>query len=394
MTTRLLSALFAAALALAAHADDDPRQYQHGANVVELPGQAPQLIWSSSGLPPKGPASDGSWTHDIYVMPFDGKIVDGVPQDARVLIAKPEAQEPASAAVNSTGRLMVTMEDGWNARRTIAQRYGVYDAALKPLRGYPQMVEDGGHSGHVAAAGERFVVFYDTDWVQSGGESNRGTGLDVRVKVYDGAGRPLLSTPISLGKRDDWPVLASSPTRSLLVWQRYVPNTVQARLFAAVYDPERGRLVSAPFELLHDVGYYRYQVAWVPAAERFVLAATRINGEGRAWLIDPDGRRLAQLGCLPPPQREGTPVVDGGRLALPLGNGGALLLNASAENLKVVGRSASRPLLSEAGVVGRFTGAQELTLISLDRIGLARHRLNIAEPEPVADCALPPTALE
>ena len=50
--------------------------------------------------------------------------------------------------------------------------------------------------------------------------------------------------------------------------------------------------------------------------------------------------------------------------------------------------------VSEAGVVGRFTGAQELTLISLDRIGLARHRLNIAEPEPVADCALPPTALE
>ncbi|MDN0083662.1 hypothetical protein QU487_12995 [Crenobacter sp. SG2305] len=394
MTTRLLPALFAASLALVAHADDDPRQYQHGASLVELPGRPAQLIWSSSGLPPKGAEPDGSWSHDVYVMPFDAPIVYGVPQGARVLIAKPEAQEPASSAVNSAGRLIVTMEDGWNARRTIAQRYGVYDATLKPVRGYPQMVEDGGHSGHVAAAGERFVVFYATDWVQGGGEFNRGTGLDVRVKVYDSDGRLRHSTPISVGQRDDWPVLASSPTRSLLVWQRFVPNAVHARLFAAVYDPQQGKLLGAPFELLHDVGYYRYQVAWLPAVERFVLAATRINGEGRAWLITADGRREVQLGCLPPPQREGSPVVDGSRLALPLGNGGALLLQVAPGSLTVAGRSPSRPLLSESGVVGRFTGTNELTLISLDRIGLTRHRLNFAEPEPVASCSLPPAAME
>jgi len=393
MTTRLLPALFAALLALTAHADD-PRQYQHGASVVELPGQPPLLIWSSSGLPPKGAEPDGSWSHDVYVARFDTPIVYGVPQDARALIAKPEAQEPASSAVNNAGRLMITMEDGWNARNEVAQRYGVYDAALKPVRGYPQMVEDGGHSGHVAAAGERFVVFYSTEWVDGGGVNNLGSGRDVRVRVYDGDGRLQHSTPIGVGQRDWWPMLASSPTRSLLVWQRFVPGALHARLFAAVYDPQQGKLLGAPFELLHDVGYYRYQVAWLPAAGRFVLAATRINGEGRAWLIDPDGRREAQLGCLPPPQREGSPVVDGKRLALPLGDGGALLLNVATDKLDAVGRSAARPALSESGVVGRFTGTNELTLISLDRIGLARHRLNFAEPEPVAACPLPPAAME
>jgi len=112
----------------------DPRSYQHGIDFVPLPDGTYYLIWSSSGNPPTGALPDGSWPHDIYYSRIDPAHPSIKPVK---FISKPEAQEPASAAISTDDHIMITMEDGWNARLTIAQRYGVYDKDLKPILPYP-----------------------------------------------------------------------------------------------------------------------------------------------------------------------------------------------------------------------------------------------------------------
>ncbi len=168
--------VFLCAFVLASYAREDLREYQHGIDFLPRRAGGYWLIWSSSGIPPLGASNDGSWTHDIYY-----SIVN--PQSPALspvkIISNPEAQEPASSAMADDGHIMITMEDGWNADNVVAQRYGVYDQNMNPVNPYPNMVLDGGHSGHVAAVGNRFVVFYSEGWVEGGGVDNLGSGDDV-----------------------------------------------------------------------------------------------------------------------------------------------------------------------------------------------------------------------
>ena len=109
----------------------DVRSFQHGIRFIPLPDGNYYLFWSSSGNPPTGEQPNGDWSHDIYYTIID----PASPTIAPIrFITKPEAQEPVSAAISADEHIMLTMEDGWNARNTIAQRYGVYDWKLNPIR--------------------------------------------------------------------------------------------------------------------------------------------------------------------------------------------------------------------------------------------------------------------
>ncbi len=157
----------------------DLRAYQHGIGAVTDAQGVTTVFFSSSGLPPRGAGRDRNWTHDVYIARWTPQ--KAVLDRPRVFISRPEAQEPVSVAQNDTGRVMVSFEDGWNTPNEVSQRYGVYTSSLKDVKPYPNDVLSGGHSGHVAAVGSRFVVFYSNDWVDGGGVDNLGTGRGVYV---------------------------------------------------------------------------------------------------------------------------------------------------------------------------------------------------------------------
>src|SRR5690606_33978908 len=182
-----------------------------------------------------------------------------------------------------------TFEDGWEAPQTVTQRYGVYELDLRPIAPYPREVEPGGHSGHVAAVGDLFGVFYSDGWVDGGGVDDLGSGWGVYVKVYDGDGDLLHDIDIAHLQREWWPVIAGGPRRALLLWQAYIENATHAELKFAVLDPASGEF-TVPQSLNDRLQYYTYSVVWAPDVARFVVLASTVDGHGVAYLIDEDGK--------------------------------------------------------------------------------------------------------
>lgn len=303
---------------------EDKRAFQHGISLVTVNEARKLLFWSSA----VGPSQDGNWTHDVFVSDA------GTPTLPKPIIAAPEAQEPASAAISTDGRIMVTMEDGWNTDSVTAQRFGLYNSDLTPVAPYPQLVADGGHSGHVAAAGRRFVVFYSDGWVKGGGVDNLGSGQDVMARVFDSDGHLQHHVPVASGKRDWWPVLASSERRTLLVWQRFVKGQPHAKLMMAMLDPATGVLTTPPKSLANlMVRYYTYAVTWIPATRRFLVSGTTKTGPGFACLLDEQGRVLAKRTDLFPMVREAWPAVNGTNVATLTAPTGAMLLSVAGDRI-------------------------------------------------------------
>lgn len=85
--------------------------------------------------------------------------------NAQVLVSRPEAQEPPSVAINAKGTILMTGEDGNGG---INQHAGLWSSSLHVRRAYPMTIRRGGHSGHVAAMGERFLITYGEDWAERG----------------------------------------------------------------------------------------------------------------------------------------------------------------------------------------------------------------------------------
>eukprot|EP00727_Mastigamoeba_balamuthi_P004640 m51a1_g14174 hypothetical protein (437) ;mRNA; f:28037-29432 len=326
MRAHLLPAVAAVACALvcACLAASDDRAYQHGVDFVRRPDGKYWLIWSSSGNPPTGPDAHDAWTDDVYSLLVDPANPAIDPSAAATLISAPEAQEPASSAATDDGRIMVTMEDGYNATQNLCQRYGVYDSDLGGVRAYPQMVQDGGHSGHVAAAGDRFVVVYADDWTDEGksGVCLLGEGLDVKSAIYDSSGRQQGSLiDVATGdERDWWPYVAGSKTRAVYLWQRYIAKSAVADLYAAVIDPATARFVKAPFRLDTNLEYYYYSIEYLAAVDRFYVRGTYHDKDGAtcdrpettkgfAYLLDGDGTVVASHTKLEAMARESQPIV-------------------------------------------------------------------------------------
>lgn len=274
--------------------EEDLRAFQHGLDCLLLPNGNYVAIWSSTGNPPTGPDKDGEWQDDVYyafINPITG-LMDGV----KSLISYPMAQEPASSAINSDGHIMVTMEDAWNAGDDeLYQRYGVYDTCLKPIKAYPQTVYAGGHSGHVAAVGNRFVVFYSEGWINGGGVDNLGSGDDVRLASFDTNGSIETEYEVAVGNssRDWWPLIAGSADRACLVWQQYIPKKTYAKLVAGIYNPHTNSIEKRLILEADSVKYYTYDVQYIPDIDRFLVIGSYQNGKGFAYLIDEEGNITA-----------------------------------------------------------------------------------------------------
>jgi hypothetical protein len=347
----------------------DERSFMHGIGQADAGKGRTWVFFSSSGLPPRGENSDGSWPHDVYV----GEWSPGEPHLARIrtFIERPEAQEPVSVAQNTSGNIFITFEDGWNAPRSISQRYGVYRKDLTPIRLYPNDVESGGHSGHVAAVGERFVVFYATEWEKGGGFDDLGTGDGVHAKVYNGRGRMLRHVDVAAHARQDWPVVAGSARSALLVWQKYIPGERIALLEYALLDPRSGRL-TRPAGRMEPVRvqYYGYAAAYVPDIDRFVVVATRDAGRAIAFLIDDAGRRTAELDCLPPVARESSIGVDGAAAYLPTQDGRLMGLALQGDKIALRGTQNAPFAWGNSGITGIANGNGALHFVSLSPDGL------------------------
>lgn len=266
----------------------DARAYQHGIDCIDLGNNKCAIIWSSNENPPKI-VKDENWGHDIYYTIIATDTVSVFESYHPIIIAS-EAQEPASSAITSDGHIMITTEDGWNTSNTVAQRYGVYDTDFHPIKPYPNMVENGGHSGHVAAVDNQFVVFYSEGWVDGEGVDNLGTGDDVKLKTYQSTGTESSYLDVSVGNtyRDWWPLIAGSNKKAALVWQRFVKGTTSANLMLAIYNPKTNQLLQE-VKLEEKVKYYSYNVEYLPTINRFLIIGTYQNTKGFSFLIDENG---------------------------------------------------------------------------------------------------------
>ncbi len=287
----------------------DNREFQHGIDFVPLQdGSKYMLIWASSGIPPEGASATGDWTHDIYYSFFD---VDKPVIRPQLLISNSEAQEPASSAITSDGRIMVTMEDGWNAKRKVAQRFGIYDPHGRPVDAYPRLVQDGGHSGHVAAVSNLFVVFYSEGWVDGGGVDNLGSGDDVMARVYgsDGEFQREISVAVGSSTRDWWPLIAGSADHACLVWQRVVKSKAHVELMYSIFDPKTGYPVKHSIKIEDKVKYYTYSVKYIDSLDSFLILGSYESGKGFAYLVDNEGTVRAKNTAIPSIVRESKPAV-------------------------------------------------------------------------------------
>lgn len=364
----------------------DPRRFMHGIGVADAGNGKRWVFFSSSGIVPRGAMRNGNWPHDVYV----GEWLPGKPHllHVRPFISRPEAQEPVSIAQNARGDIFVTFEDGWNAPQEVSQRYGVYRRDLKPVKPYPNDVESGGHSGHVATVGERFVVFYSADWIDGGGVDNLGTGNGVYLKTYDAAGRMLNHVAVAPHRREWWPVIAGSPRNALLVWQKFIEGSTDATLEYAMFDPVTAKLDK--LGALNDtIRYYVYASAYVPAIDRFIVVTTTADDRGVAMLIAPDGHRTATLDCLPASVRESGIGVSGTHAYVPTRDGRLLTLALAPAEISVSGAQRSPIPWGTTGIAGFPAQGAAMHFVSLTPTGTRE-----ADFDPERDAPLPKAEMQ
>lgn len=379
-------------------AAEDPRAYQHGINLVPISNGAYQLVWSSSGNPPTGP-DGGDWTHDVYYTTIkpDAPSVDPA-VNAMCLISRYEAQEPASAAIAQDGHIMITMEDGYEAPNEVAQRFGVYGEHFTenpmPYDDINTTVHEGGHSGHVAAVGNRFVVFWSDGWDNSvPGADGIGTGEDVLLDVYDSTGNHLEHKDISVDNDTNawWPVVAGSSTAACLVWQQYVEGDQYCDLMYAIYDPDSNQYIKANARLETEIQYYTYDVQYIEGIDRFLVYATYYDGGGCAFLLDAVGNMAAQLKTLPAGVREAQPAIknhDNGALAVyPISSQGLLSLSLKPDAISIHETIQHDYVWSSIGCDGVFLDDSTIYVAALSVDGL---RAFVVPVKPFDDNPQPP----
>jgi hypothetical protein len=280
----------------------DHRAWQHGIDLVPV-GNRWLIVWSSWGNPPSPqPAPDGDWSHDVYYSWLDPR---NPVLDPQTLASDEEAQEPASTAINSEGHILMSCEDG---KGDINQHAGLFDQNLNPIKPYPFTVRDGGHSGHVAAMGDKFLTVYSEGWIDGGGVDNLGTGDDVWARIIDSNGNEGVEIPVSVDKspdhRDWWPVVGASDHNWLQVWQRYPSATLHGAIISA-----DGKIMKN-IDITDNIKFYYYNVKYLPSLKLYAVFGSREDG-GFVSLIDTEGNvKLTKTG-LPDTVRESKLIVQG-----------------------------------------------------------------------------------
>ncbi|MBM7457160.1 hypothetical protein HNR62_003072 [Oceanisphaera litoralis] len=393
-------------------AAQDMRAYQHGIDILPLPTGGYVSIWASEPAERLrlGPVGGEDWQHNVYAgflsfstdsasKPLSGrKSMQMAPYKVhfspQLLLAAPNAtaQEPASSAITADGHIMVTMEDAYQAEHTLMQSYAIFDTRLQPVAPYQQMVFDGGHSGHVAAVGNRFVVFYSEGWITGGGVDNLGTGDDVWLSTFSSTGKPLTRKAVVVGDdtRDWWPVLAGSPDVALLIWQRFIAGTSRARLMYALYHPLTNMMVTSPKALRDDLQYYTYDVQYLAAARQFLITGTTRQQTGFAYLMDERGKVTASNTSLPPFVREAQPAISserhGGnngsireRVVYPVSPSGLMVLSIAPNDVRLAQMIEHDYLWGYAGTDGVFVDNHYLYFQTLSPNGLQQLQVTITD---------------
>jgi hypothetical protein len=359
---------------------EDARSYQHGIDFVPLQNGNYYVVWASSGNPPKGAMANGSWPHDIFYSVIN-------PQHPSInpitLISRPEAQEPASTAISTDGHIMVTTEDGWNTANEVAQRYGVYDAQFNPVLPYPRMAFNGGHSGHIAAVDNQFVIFYSDDWVSGGGVDDLGSGNDVKAQIYHANGKLEADVNVAVGdaSRDWWPLVAGSKNRAALVWQRYVDKQTYSQLMLAILDVKRKRLAVKAIKIEDTVKYYTYSVTYLPSLERFLILGAYQAGGGFGYLLDQDGKIVASNTSLPAIVRESQSIVleqaGKAKVVQPIAPNGLVELTVTASAITLKSIIADDYVWQYSGTDGIFVNANTVYIVSTSPTGLVEKTLHL-----------------
>jgi hypothetical protein len=351
----------------------DRRQYLHGVNLVPV-DERYLLVFSSNSYPPR---HDTQWNHDIFyswIDPSDPQL------DVHLLIRHDEAQEPASAAINSQGKLLITNEDGSDG---INQFASLWNSDLTPIRSYPDMlIRRGGHSGHAAALHDRFLVVYGEEWIKEGGVDDLGTGDDVWGRIIDGKGRPGPEIEIAVGDetRDWWPIVAASDAEALVVWQRYQSeddddgNRIEgASLEGAIVDATGS--VRTRLRIASEVDFYVYDVRYVPSLRLYLVLGSDSDG-GFGALIDPAGRIVAQRHGLPRTIREAGTAITGGQTGAtavyPTAPTGVAVLSLGNRSINLVDTIAGEVEWDGVGTDGIFVAPNKVLFAagSIDGIHL------------------------
>lgn len=383
-TGSLIPFIFLFFSATLACAQEDHRAWQHGVELLKLNGKN-ILIWGSWDNPPvASPGQD--WKHDIYYASMDscGKITP-----PSLLVGGHEAQEPPSAAVNSHGKILITWEDGSDGINQYATFWNARDR--KPDKKF--LIRDGGHSGHVAASQDRFLVAYSEDWVDADdGFLGRGTGKNLLARIVEDNGRVGPEINISPGnsaKREDWPLVAGSASGWMIVWQRYPRRTLHAVVVSRAGAVLPQTLIAKDLR----VGYH-YDVQYIPALDAyFILAAT--TNSGVAVLIDAQGKILARNDKLPPIVSESRFVWTTGPSGIigiyPLIPSGVALVHVTAKKITLQETLTADFQWDYIGTVGTFVSPSKAVFATLSKNGLKTATFNLAESSLVphsADCAL------
>jgi hypothetical protein len=344
--------------AVAGDQEEDHRAWQHGVDLLRV-GEKLLVVWGSPGNPPRSNLG-GDWQHDVYYA-----WVKGDKLEPQVLVSQPEAQEPPSAAINSRGTILMTSEDGNGG---INQHAGLWDSTLNVLQKYPFTIRRGGHSGHVAAMGDRFLVAYSEGWVDGGGWLNLGTGNGVYARIVENDGTRLPEIKIATGHRDGWPLVAGSDRNWLVVWQRYPELTLHAALVNAAGKVEVQRQISGGMPLR-----YAYDVEYSPQLAAYVVAGSSGDG-GFVSLISLSGDILATARGLPPMVSESRIVVgrDGSRViaAYPVKPRGIAVVRLTAGAIELAQVIDHPYAWDYPGTTGIFLTPERLLFATLSTTGL------------------------
>ncbi|BCN29739.1 hypothetical protein [Anaeromicropila herbilytica] len=285
----------------------DSRGWIHGVNWITIDTED-VLIFSSNGYRPTKPT--GEWNHNIYYSWFNTDNITNTFKP-KVLVDAKLAQEPSSAAINSNGYIIITSEDSEFHPESLDQTFGIFDSGLKKVITYGKklMPPQGGHSGHVAASGDKFLVTFCDGWIDGGGAYNLGTGDDIysRIVNQDGTMGSLIKTQVSEKSRDWWPIVSGSDTEWLQVWQQYNETSSGGTLLGAITS-KSGKIVKK-FPITKNNKYYYYDVGYIDSLGVYMVTGSRMDG-GFVSLINKKGTIVAEKTKLPYTVREAKTLIN------------------------------------------------------------------------------------
>lgn len=354
----------------------DHRAYMHGIDMVQV-GEKTLVVFSSNNYRPTRPS--GHWYHDIYYSWID-PLYPLRTFNPRKLVDNDMAQEPASTAVNSEGRIVVTAEDAQH-HEYLDQTYGMWDRELTPIVSYGErlMPPQGGHSGHVAASGDKFLVSFSDGWISGSAVDGLGTGDDIfgRIIYNDGTIGELLRTSVG-PRREWWPIVAGSDANWLQVWQRYEEATHHGDGGGTVW----GAIVShtgevgSSFRIYANNKYYYHDVKYLPELELYMVIGSQNKSKdaGIVVLIDKEGNVVKSVNNLPNPVRQGQPAIseaDGkATVVYPTLPTGATVLEITAESIEISKKLPSTWEWDYMGIAGMFSAPERVLFAATSHLGV------------------------